>query len=301
MMFVPYPHLERLGKDDVEGICAGDCYIFPKIDGTNGSAWFDNGVVCAGSRNRELSIDSDNRGFYDYVTKDDKIKAFLERHPALRLYGEWLVPHTFKGYREDAWSKFYVFDVGQVNEEGVLELLPYEQYKPLLDLAGIEYIPAIRVINNPSEEELQHELINNFYLCANSDKPGEGIVIKNYEFKNKWGRQTWAKMVNEEFNEKNMKKFGTPDGGTKKVEADIIDKYITKALCEKEYNKIMHECTDAGVKSIIPRTIETIWHTFIVEESYNFVKEFNCPTINFKMLKALCVNATKKNLPQMFL
>lgn len=30
--FIKYPHLERFGTDEVDGINIGTCYIFPKID-----------------------------------------------------------------------------------------------------------------------------------------------------------------------------------------------------------------------------------------------------------------------------
>jgi len=35
--FMKYQHVERYGTDEVEGIELGETYIFPKIDGTNGS------------------------------------------------------------------------------------------------------------------------------------------------------------------------------------------------------------------------------------------------------------------------
>ena len=37
MEFKKYQHIERLGTLEVEGIELGTCYVFPKIDGTNGS------------------------------------------------------------------------------------------------------------------------------------------------------------------------------------------------------------------------------------------------------------------------
>jgi len=110
-MFVRYPHLERFGNDAVDGINLGKTYVFPKIDGTNASVWMEGDQVCAGSRNRKLSLENDNAGFYAWVLKQQNIRDFLFRNPGLRLYGEWLVPHTIKHYREDSWGKFYVFDV----------------------------------------------------------------------------------------------------------------------------------------------------------------------------------------------
>jgi hypothetical protein len=300
-MFIKYPHLERVGKDEVEGLLEGTCYIFPKVDGTNGSLWIeDANTLYGGSRNRDLTLDKDNHGFYAWAVQQENIHIFLKANPKLRLYGEWLVAHTFKNYREDAWRKFYVFDVGEVGEDGEMRLLPYDEYKPLLEEYKVEYIPAVKIIKNPSQEELQHELDNNFYLCADTTKPGEGIVIKNYEFKSKWGHQTWAKLVREEFKEGNLKEFGTPEAGTEKVEQKIVDEYVTVALCEKEYEKVMGMGMVDPQKNIIPRTLETIWHCLITEETWNFLKEFNNPTIDFKRLKALTIRQVKKNLPQLF-
>ena len=111
MSFIPYPHIERIGKEDAEGIVAGDCYIFPKLDGTNSSLWMEDGKLKGGSRNRELSTEKDNAGFYSASLADEKYIKFFEKYPQYVLYGEWLVPHTFKKYRENSWRKFYVFDV----------------------------------------------------------------------------------------------------------------------------------------------------------------------------------------------
>ena len=59
MEFKKYQHLERFGTTEVNGIEDGMCYIFPKIDGTNSSVWFNDGLQ-AGSRKRHLTLESDN-------------------------------------------------------------------------------------------------------------------------------------------------------------------------------------------------------------------------------------------------
>ena len=110
-MFRKYTHLERFGNSAVRGIEIGECYIFPKIDGTNASVWYHDGKLCTGSRSRELSVENDNAGFHAWAIEDEKLKAFFAEYPSFRLYGEWLVPHSLKTYREDAWRKFYIFDV----------------------------------------------------------------------------------------------------------------------------------------------------------------------------------------------
>ena len=36
---------------------------------------------------------------------------YLKANPTHRLFGEWLIPHRLRTYRDDAWKRFYVFDV----------------------------------------------------------------------------------------------------------------------------------------------------------------------------------------------
>ena len=78
-MFRKYQHLERFGTTEVEQIELGECFIFPKIDGTNASVWITNGVLQAGSRTRKLSLESDNAGFYGWVLKQDNLLNYLIR------------------------------------------------------------------------------------------------------------------------------------------------------------------------------------------------------------------------------
>lgn len=147
MKFEKYQHIERFGTDEVDGIECGECYVFPKIDGTNSSLWVDDGEIKAGSRNRELSLDKDNAGFLEAIKDDGRVKAFFAEYPTLRLFGEWLVPHTLKTYRSDAWRRFYVFDVMDGEK-----YLHYNQYKPMLEKHGLEFIPPICIVNNGTDE-----------------------------------------------------------------------------------------------------------------------------------------------------
>ncbi|MBM2095751.1 hypothetical protein JQW57_18560 [Sulfitobacter pseudonitzschiae] len=102
MEFTKYMHLERFGTAEVEGIEIGVAHVFPKIDGTNGSIWLsDDGEVVAGSRNRDLSKGDDNAGFYAWVKEQSSIKQYLAKNPEHILYGEWLVPHSLKTYRDE--------------------------------------------------------------------------------------------------------------------------------------------------------------------------------------------------------
>ena len=78
MSFKKYQHLEKLGREEVEGINIGECYIFPKLDGTNASLWYENGTLYCGSRNRILTIDNDNAGFCNYIYNHVLILILLQ-------------------------------------------------------------------------------------------------------------------------------------------------------------------------------------------------------------------------------
>lgn len=148
MIYQKYQHIERLGTSEVEGILNGTVYLFTKLDGSNMVLFYNNGVVCGGSRNRQLTIENDNAGSYAYVLSQEKFKKFFEKYPNVYLYGEWLVKHHIRTYEEDAWKKLYVFDV--MREDG--SYLTYEEYVPMLEEFGIEYIPLIAKLENPTEE-----------------------------------------------------------------------------------------------------------------------------------------------------
>ena len=156
-----YQHIERLGSAEVDGILDGVCHIFPKLDGTNSQLWWDNGLK-AGSRNRELSVESDNAGFYNWALTQSNILSFFENRPDLKLYGEWLVPHTLKNYNSNAWRNFYVFDV--TREDG--SYLTYEEYNALLLFYAIPTIPVLAIKTNPSLSELNSIVSENKYLIS---------------------------------------------------------------------------------------------------------------------------------------
>ena len=302
MEFRKYQHIERFGTDEVENINIGKCYIFPKIDGTNSSCWLNaDGELRCGSRNRELTLEKDNAGFYAAMIKNENVINYLKTHPNHRIFGEWLVPHTLKTYRPDAWRKFYVFDVAIDNDEleRGLEYIPYDIYAPMLEEFGIEYIAPLRIVKNGDYEYFIHCLEVNDYLIEDGKGVGEGIVIKNYDFYNRYGRQTWAKIVRAEFKEKNRRVMGAPETEKIMFEEKIADQYVTEALVHKEYDKIRVECNGWSSK-YIPRLLNTVFHVFIEEEMWHILKEYKNPTINFKTLNTFVIGKIKRVMPELF-
>jgi hypothetical protein len=308
--FIKYQHIERLGATEVEGITQGVCYVFPKIDGTNGSVWLKGGQLAFGSRNHELGGDGDNQGFRAACADDPRILAYLSAHPTHRLYGEWLVPHSLKTYRTDAWRKFYVFDVsvdvdqgdveGPVGAGDLVEYLPYTIYQPLLVEHGLDYIPLLAEVRAGTDEQFYNLLDQNKFLVQDGAGAGEGIVIKNYSYKNRYGRTTWAKIVRSEFKTLHSVSMGAPViRGATMVEESIVAKFCTDALIDKELAKIV---ADAGrwESKMIPRLLNTVFYCLVTECAWEIVKDFKSPTVNYKTLARMVNERVKEAKREIF-
>ena len=154
-----------IDADETEGLLDGVCHIFPKMDGSNMCAYTEDGEVRTMSRNKEIQPPEP---FATFVQGHPGIGRFLRDFPGLRLYGEWMVPHTVRSYVPETWNRWFVFDVtaentsaeypwgdGKVLRCDGRQYIPYEEYAPILDAYGIEYIPPLAVIDRPDLKTLE--------------------------------------------------------------------------------------------------------------------------------------------------
>jgi len=293
MEFTKYQHIERIDREEVGGLCLGQCFIFPKLDGTNGQVFLNkNGKINCGSRNRDLQKGDDNAGFRAYVNSKEqlpKYEAFFKDNPSLILYGEWLVKHTLGNYRDDCWRKFYIFDVCYFQNDN-LKYMSYYDYKALLTKYELDFIPPLCIIENPRMDYLQKAMETNTYLMKEGFF-GEGIIIKRYDYINKFGRTTWGKLVRNEFKDEHYKFDETVIKQEKIIEEDIVETYITQAVLEKEKAKI-----ENFTNKDIPKFFGIIYYTLIKEDLWNILKKYKNPNIDFKFLNMLVINKCKKFL-----
>lgn len=312
--FRKYMHVVRFGNDEVEGIEDGEVFVFPKIDGTNASIWAHDGEVYTGSRQRVLTEESDNAGFREWVMSDDPTAAscrrFVINHEA-RLYGEWLVPHTFKSYRDDAWRRFWIFDVAynleldpeSVGRSDVVEYRSYAKYSGVLEAYGLDYITPLRIVTNGTAEVFTRILDENHFLIPDdAESPGEGLVLKRYDYTNRYGRTVWAKLVRQEFKEKHNKTMGAPEisGGTL-VELEIVKATVTEALVRKTMAKIQLERGVEGWRSeFIAQLLGTVYHDVVTEELWDQLKKFKNPTIDFKRFRRSLIETIREVVPEVF-
>jgi len=293
-MFRRYEKVSRMDASECDGLLHGTVFVFEKVDGSNASIWKDEkGNICTGSRNHQLScggeVFNEFRGFPKYVLHHEGIKNFLEKYPHLRLYGEWLVKHTIN-YNVSDYNKFYLFDVYDDKEE---RYLTYAEYDELIkDFPGAEDIIVLRPIaiyNNPSLDAVK-ELVGktNFDIEA-----GEGVVLKNYDFVNRFGRTPWGKIVRDDFKEMNRILFNSVGKGD--LEAKIIAQFVNEARVRKVTNKIAIAIQQEPSVRETARVLNTVYHDLIEEEMWEILKRYKNPTIDFKRLNSIC-NDVARNL-----
>lgn len=298
MKFKAYNKIHGIHKEECEGILEGVCHIQEKVDGANASIWLEDDEVHYGSRSRDLFKANDNfNGFGDWVKSHEGIKQFLQAHPDHRLNGEWLVRHTI-GYKELNYKKFYLFDITKEmqkrNEEGVEETVEITLDIPFMyELAEKYEIPAVHLfgtVENPTMDQLKA-----FAGTSMLGEKGEGIVIKNLSFVNKFGVQQWGKFVTQEFKEDNGITFG---GNNKHSESYEEMYYVNKMMTLPRVQKVLHKLESSEGRlseKHIPRVMGTCYHDLISEEGWVIAQELGKTgkMFNFKTFKSLCDRKAK--------
>lgn len=288
-MFIKYPKIHRLGKEETEGILLGKCYIQEKIDGANTSIWMEDGQIKCASRNNELS--GGFNGFVEYVSNHSGIKSLFESNPSYRLYGEWLVRHTI-GYNETSYNHFYLFDVfidgGYEGDRVTGTFLDIDSVNALAEQYGIRRPQLFDTIENPSEEYLKS-------LAGKSDlgEKGEGVVIKNLDFKNKFGVCEYAKIVTQTFKEDNAITFGGNNKHSDTYwEMYVVNKYMTLPRIKKIMHKLEPVIDERLDMKHIPRITHTAYHDMLTEEIWEIAKKAHA--INFKSLQSLSMRKARQ-------
>lgn len=307
MNFRKYNHVERLTADAVEGLLDGTITYSPKLDGTNASMRWDNQQNCiaAFSRNRRLSANKDNAGFYAWATSDDPEAKFLRNlcfiDPTLIFYGEWMGDSRFVGnikdYNQEALGKFWLFDVYDTSSAAYYI---DQSWRRMLDRAynGVFpwYVPY-NIMENPTLEKIQEAADNNFFLLDHANHPGEGIVIRRHDFVNKYGRYEIGKYVRDEYQQNKSKPKKTPFIAGE-VEQAIVNEFVTDAELGKTVAKVCLACDSDKFNNqngkMIGMMLNLTFNDAILDEMSTIIKKFKSPTIDFRSLRRLCDNKVRK-------
>lgn len=288
MEFKKYPKIQALHKEECDGILSGTCYIQEKVDGANASIWLgDDSEIHYGSRSRDLYLDNDNfNGFGTWIEENrEKLVNFFNEYPQYRLYGEWLVRHTI-GYNELSYKKFYLFDIE--NEDG--EMMPINVVHTLADKFSIPKVELFAVIGNPTLEDIKAHAGK-----STLGSKGEGVVVKNFSFVNKFGDPQHGKYVTQEFKEDNAVIFG---GNNKSSETYNEMYYVNQFMNLARVTKIFHKLESSEGRldmKHIPQIMGMCYHDLITEEAWVIAKEMakSHKFFDFKAFQDLCNKKSK--------
>lgn len=232
-----YSDIVRMGHRESVGVAKEGDYItvYEKLDGANASFRNIDDEVIAYSRNTQLSSENGLRGFYEWA------RSFLSANlpPNLIYYGEWLVKHKVD-YGQNA-ATFYLFDIYDVNAG--------EYTAPAYVIAeaarlGITVAPILYAGPYVSFEHIQ-SFVGRSALAV-SPTGGEGVVVKNVGFRDKYGNQTYLKLVSEGFREVQPQK-APRDPNAIDPEAVFVSQFMTEGRVDKLLRKLVDE-------SIIPES-----------------------------------------------
>ena len=282
MEFKKYEKIHHINKDESDWILDWLCYIQEKIDWSNLSVWTDNWEIKVWSRNQDVSEWS-FRGAVEYINTHEGIKALLDTLEwEIRLYWEWLVPHTITDYSPEAYNHFYLFDI-EIDWER-MNILEVEE---LAKEHSIYYAEILAILHQPTIEQLQEYV----WMCKikNWGKGGEWIVVKNLEYVNKFWNLTYAKIVSDKFKEENSIVFWNTFKWD--VEMKIVDKYLTYGRVLKIINKIEQSENRNLCKWDINQIIWMVQYDIITEEAWKIQKSW---TVDFKRLRWLIGRRTAR-------
>lgn len=303
-MFKSYQHVERWNVVDCEGLLDNDnLYIQAKVDSTNCSVWYDGGVR-AGSRKREVTPEDDNAGFANWVLNSEDtepvlLRKFVTENPNLRIYGEWMGISKFLGqikdYTQEAKGHMYIFDVFDDDTEVYLDPADWQD---MLTAYGLDpwFVKILAIIDKPTIETIAEIAQNNKFLLDNANHPGEGVVIKCYSWRNKYGRQQFGKLVLDEYKQaKKVSKKAVLNPG--EIEMTIVDTYCTDSEFAKTVEKVLVACDadkfDCKNPKHVGMYVNLCWSD-LCENCADWCKRFKMPVVDFAKLKGICQSKARK-------
>lgn len=195
-----YTSIERYGKSCTMNVLqVGDIIsITEKIDGANSSFRIDEtndrGVSCY-SRKTVLEENGNTlSGFWAWVNNNIvPIKGDL--NPNYIYYGEWLVSHHVR-YKQECYANWYMFSIWDIEKGEYLSDDIVISESKRLELKTVPYLYIGEFI---SYEHLM-SFVGKSNMTFDPDK-GEGIVVKNVNYKDRSGKQVFVKLVSDAFAE----------------------------------------------------------------------------------------------------
>jgi len=261
-----YTDVIRLGHKTTVGVLTkGDNIIIQeKIDGSNAGFRRVGDKLIAYSRNNELHEGLTLNGFYQFVQSLNP-QIFVEGYI---YFGEWLRAKHKIDYSKRT-ADFYMFDLYDVDNECYCD---YTDAKFVAELIGLTFVPIFY-----EGEYIDFEHLMSFVGKSDIAEHGEGIVVKNTNYRNQYGNQIYVKLVTEEFAETQKQKL--PKDPTGYGLNKFVAEFLTPARVEKFMYKLVDEQfipEDYGIElmgTILKELGSRIYDDLLKEESDNLSEE----------------------------
>ena len=283
--FKKYPSIKRLGHDDNKEILEypeDTLVIEEKVDGGNGSFWLDeDGAICHGSRNRDLTSAEDEKTFSKQRGTLMRLLEGKTINPDYIYYCEWMAKHTINYTDAPDVIGLDIRVKHSMGEEGPGLFLGRDSREQEFERLGIENTP---IVWRGKVVELKKINVNELISKSKYyDGKMEGVVLKNYCRKATYdNHQLYAKIVADEFKENNKAVFGNvrqKNSDTSK----IVEQYVTDARIRKTIEKEINEngkTLELKLMSVVPTNVIK---DILKEEYGDIFKNYNF--IDFKEMK----------------
>ena len=274
MTFVKYCDIERINTPENASMFEhpdDEIVIEEKIDGGCGCMWLENGEVHVASRNRDLTLEKDEKTFSNQRKLLLEMLKGKELDQNYRYFFEWMQKHSINYGKEI--PPVIGFDIMPI--DGAFGKTPFFLGRKTKEDAFAKIgIPCIALKGIYKAKDLDGELYKKLTETS-AYYPGkpEGIVLKNYNRVNVWGRQMFAKIVLDEFKEINRAVFG----GMKKDTSDTIkicDTYGTETRIRK---RILNLTTEGGMplnRLLMSKLPVAVCHDIFKEETSEILKNY---------------------------
>lgn len=284
-----YTDVVRLGhKSTVDVLNVGDNIVIQeKIDGANASFTKED-TLLAFSRNRELDLTNTLGGFYNYIM--EKFNGNLnDLNDDFVYFGEWTNPHKVK--YEGFEKQFFLFDVYSKSQH---KYLGFDVVKSEAAKLNLNLVPVFYEGQYTSFEHLEGFIGKTEINGKIGDKQlGEGIVVKNVDYLDRFGRQLFVKLVVDEFREvQSQKKAKNPTAHMSTPEYILAESVATKArvdkiiyklkdeglisgeIDKKDFGMIFKECNIRTWNDVLKEESDSITSEMETEKLHKFISNF---------------------------
>ena len=255
-----YPKLRYPGEEETRGLFAdGNIFVQEKLDGGNARFTLeknleeqfhtDERAIAFGTRNNVYKNPKDETNQFEdsmeYVRSnvdEQLLRWYDDSYGGIIVFGEYMEPHTIQGYNWDTWKGTFIgFDVWSIGSNEFVE--PHKALELIEDI-GLPTAPIIADVtveqwesgNTPLHDD--GDWPEDTSWCPDSnfgDVQAEGVVLKNPT------TETYAKLVREDFKEKNNKTFGKPKKYQKGGAEKLSYQYIPNARIRKAAHRLVDE------------------------------------------------------------